>query len=67
MKFQVDCLDCKHCVFDPECGNDCSFEHWDYFYKQHMGCPDFVFDEEYVREEFEKMVRRMKGKEKINV
>lgn len=59
MKFQGDCLDCKHCVFDPDCGNDCSLEHYNYFHRKYWECPDFVFDEEYVREEFEKMIRRL--------
>jgi len=65
MKFQLNCLDCKHCVYDPECVCVCSLKHWDYFYKQNMGCPDFAFDEEYVRKEFEKMVQRIKCKENI--
>lgn len=59
MKFKVECLDCKHCVFDPDTGNTCEFEHWEHFYKKYWECPDFVFDEVYVREEFEKIVRSM--------
>lgn len=68
MKFQVECLDCKHCAFDPDCGSTCSLEHWDCFSRKYWKCSDFVFDEEYVRKEFEKIVQRVKWEsEKINV
>ena len=50
-----------HCVFDPDCGNSCELERWEYFYKKYWKCPDFLFDEDYVRRQFEKEIKIIKG------
>lgn len=60
MKIEFQCLDCNHCVFDPDCGNTCELEHWEYFFKRYWECPDFSFDEDYVRKQFENKVRNIK-------
>lgn len=61
MKVEFECLDCKHSVFEPDGGYGCELKRWGYFPKRYWECPDFLFDEDYVRKQFENKIRNIKG------
>lgn len=62
MKVQFDCVDCKNCMFDPDCVNDCEKGRYDFFHKRHFfKCPDYTFDEKYATEQFEEALKIWKN------
>ena len=55
------CLICKKCIPDPDSGYGCGKDHWDWFGKESEKCPYFEIDEDYIRNEIERQIKRLKG------